>query len=347
MPMELENLLPVGQAQTVFPPEPFHPPALLRSANAQTLWSPIRHRTAWLCGAFRDVPTPDGDFVRLHTFLPPQEPVAAVLVLHGLEGSVESSSVQLLCDGLLRRGFACHVLEFRGCGRAPLNRARRLYHSGETTDAGLVLDLLAAEPLPLHAVAMSMGANVLGRLLAERGDTAPVRSAALISTPFVLAEAARAVDRAAFGLYQRVFLRTLLPKALAKERQYPGCIDAERVRHCRTIVEYDNLVTAPLHGFRDADDYYTRCSCGPVLGAIRVPTLLVSSLDDPLVPAHTFPHRMAAESQWLHALPTESGGHLGFIGRDWRAWHPDVVARFLRSADLGLSPAAIGATPNP
>jgi hypothetical protein len=195
------------------------------------------------------------------------------------------------------------------------------------------MDLLSSEApaLPLFAVGVSLGATVLGLLLAQRGDTTPLRGAALVATPFDLAIGARAVDESPFAIYQRLFLRTLIPKALGKERQFPGCFDPDRVRKIRTMVEYDNIVTAPLHGFRDANDYYTRCSTAPVLADIRVPTLLLSAADDPLVPAHCFPHETARQSPWLTPLLTKHGGHLGFIAHDWKPWHPGVVAGFFRA----------------
>jgi len=135
--------------------------------------------------------------------------------------------------------------------------------------------------------------------------------------------------------YSKRFLRTLVPKALEKERQFPGSMDVDRVRRSRTFEEFDTHATAALHGFRDAHDYWARSSSGPVLGRIRRPTLLLSAADDPFNPAWTLPRAVADASPYLHPLFPDTGGHVGFVYGPWpwraRRWGEEQVVRFFES----------------
>ncbi len=247
-------------------------------------------------------------------------------MLHGLEGSERSHYIAGMLAECVRRGWAATVLVARTCdGRMP--RGRVLYHSGATGDLDAVARRLAErEPgRTLFAVGYSMGANILGKWLGEAGATAPVAAAALVCTPFVLRQAGPALDRTAGGLYSRRFLATLIPKALRKAREFPDLLDADRIRSIRTILEYDHEVTARLHGFRDAWDYYDRSSSAQFLPDVRVPTLLLSAADDPLVPRESFPFRAARGSRWLEPRLHRRGGHIGFVGGPW-PWRADYWA---------------------
>jgi predicted alpha/beta-fold hydrolase len=225
-------------------------------------------------------------------------------------------------------------MEHRGCSRET-NRTRRLYHSGATDDLDFVARRIAASIAPrrLYLLGYSLGGNISAKWLGECGENAPVGAAALVALPFDLAASAIALDRSLLGLYSRHFTRTLIEKALAKERQFPGCFDVQRVRAAQTIVAFDNAATAPLHGFRDAQDYYAKSSCSQFLERVRVPTLLIASADDPYNPASTFPHDTVARSPYLSALFVSKGGHMGFVSGPWpwRAtyWAEGQIVRFL------------------
>ncbi|HVS14274.1 MAG TPA: alpha/beta fold hydrolase [Thermoanaerobaculia bacterium] len=318
--------LPAAARRELERAPPFRPPPWLRGAHAQTVWSPLfrrRHRPP-LPFALERLTTPDRDFVRLH-HLAGRPGSPRLVILHGLEGSVRSNYVGGLARRAGARGWAVTALEFRSCG-GELNRGRRLYHLGETWDLDhLVGELTRREPgRPLLLGGVSLGANVIVKWLGERGEDAPaeVRGAAAISAPFDLTVSGPVLDRALGGLYTRRFLRTLIPKALAKERQYPGSIDRERVARARTFAEFDTWATARLHGFRDAWDYWERCSSGPFLERVRRPLLLVSAADDPFNPAATLPRGIADRNPRIAALFTERGGHVGFVeGTPWRPRH--------------------------
>ncbi|MBK8100282.1 MAG: alpha/beta fold hydrolase [Planctomycetes bacterium] len=284
--------------------------------------------------------TPDDDFVRVHKSADrPGQP--NVLLLHGLEGSVASNYVGECARHVLAAGWNFTTLEFRSCG-GELNRQARSYHSGETGDlAGVIGRLLAEHPdRPLFLIGFSLGGNVLLKWLGEVGDQAPaaVRGAVAICPPFDLEVAARQCDRRYGGSIARHFLRTLIPKALAKAERFPGLLDVGAVRRCRSFATFDDLVTAPLHGFTSATHYWRSQSCARFLPAIRRPTLLLAAADDPLVPATVFPHTAVADSRFLTPCLQRHGGHVGFVdgGTPWRPrrWAEAVAVQFLRSVPL-------------
>ncbi len=317
----------------------FRPPWWCPTGHLQTLWGPL-FRGGRLPLARERVTTGDGDFVDLDWLDgPPAAPL--LLVLHGLEGSAGSHYVTgLLGEGRARdwRGVA---VNFRGCSGEP-NRLPRFYHSGDTDDLDHVVRLLVArEPgVRLGAVGVSLGGNVLLKWLGERGAEAPrqVVAAVGISVPFDVAACARVLDRGLPKLvYTSNFLRTMRRKVRAKARVYPGFVDVGAARRARTFAAYDRAVTAPLHGFRDELDYWTRASSGPYLARIRRPTLLLSALDDPLVPAASLPDP-AALPAGVRAEFSARGGHAGFIEGPvpWRvrSWAERRAVDFLASVLL-------------
>jgi predicted alpha/beta-fold hydrolase len=327
---------------------PFRPPPWARPGLVQTSLAAFGGRAPAPTLALERLGTPDGDFVRLHVAAGgPTRPL--VLVLHGLEGDRDSRYVRELARRLEPANWRLAVLEFRSCGGEP-NQLARSYHSGETQDlAFVVAHLLARHPdVPLFAVGFSLGGNVLLKWLGELGDAAPARlvGAAAVSTPFDLGVAARQCDARYGGAIARHFLRTLIPKALAKAARFPQLLDAPAIRRCRSFTAFDDLVTAPLHGFVDAADYWRRSSSAGFVAAIRRPTLLLNAIDDPLVPASVLPRAAAAASPFLVPLFPAHGGHVGFVdgGPLWspRRWAEARVAQFfalLHDAGHGVAPA--------
>jgi uncharacterized protein len=295
--------------------------------------------------------TPDDDFLDLRRIdAPAGSP--RLLILHGLEGTVRSHYAGGLLHEAQQRGWAADLLIFRSCGDEP-NRALRLYHSGETSDLDFVVHrLLADDPArPLFIAGVSLGGNVLLKWLGEQGDGAPrqLLGAAAVSVPFDLARGSRHLDRGFSRLYQAHFLRSLKRKALEKSTRFPEAIRPEVVLRPRTLYDFDDLVTAPVHGFRDADDYYTRSSSLPYLARIRVRTLLLSARDDPFLPSEVLDEvrDIARENPALHLEFVERGGHVGFIAGSlpWRPFYYAEwrVAEFLASSNTTSSvPAAAG-----
>ena len=311
-------------------PLPVYRPAWwIPGAHARTLWGKFMRRPVHLPTRRERWSTADDDFLDLHRLdAPPGAP--RLLILHGLEGTVRSHYAGGLLEEARRRGWAADLLIFRSCGDEP-NRALRFYHSGETSDLDAVVRrLIADDPArPLLLVGVSLGGNVLLKWLGEQGSGTPkqVKGAAAISVPFDLARGSRRLDRGFSRLYQAHFLRTLRRKALGKSERFPHAIAADVVRGARTLYEFDDLVTAPVHGFRDADDYYTQSSSLRWLARIRTHTLLLSARDDPFLPPEVLDEVrvIARANPALHLEFVERGGHVGFIsGR--LPWRPEYYA---------------------
>lgn len=261
---------------------------------------------------------PDGDFLDVDR-LPGPAPDAPVLVVcHGLEGSSRAAYVRGLAALARARGLSILAMNFRSCSGTP-NRLPRFYHSGETGDLATVVDRLAAERPDRRILlcGFSLGGNVIVKYLGERGDAVPgpVAGAAVISVPFDLACCARALDGPGFWpwVYRERFLRALRAKALALCRRFPGLVDPGAVRAARTFAAFDAAVTARLHGFASAEDYWALASSGRFIAGVRRPLLAISALDDPLVPASSLPLEAARANPVVRLLTTRAGGHVGFV----------------------------------
>jgi uncharacterized protein len=297
-------------------------------AHLQTLWGKLVRRPPRVLTRAERWATPDGDLLEIRRLEAPAGSPADVprlLILHGLEGTIRSHYVLGLLDQARQRGWAADVLIFRGCnGEVP--RAPRFYHSGETTDLDFTVRQLVREhpAQPLMAAGVSLGGNVLLKWLGEQGDALPVqlRAAAAVSVPYDLEQGSRQIERGFSRLYTFHFLRTLRRKALAKLALDPDLFAKGPLLAARTLFEFDDAVTAPLHGFESASDYYSRSSSLQFLHRIRRPTLLLSAFDDPFLPRDVLDDVaiVASNNPCLTLELHERGGHVGFVtGRlPWR-----------------------------
>lgn len=294
-------------------------PWWLPGGNAQTLWAALfarRHAGAAPQWRRERWQTPDGDFVDVDTTTHAVAPDAPLLVLfHGLEGSSASQYAVAFADFAAREGLVLAVPHFRGCS-GELNLAPRAYHSGDFQEIDWILRRFAAghPGRPLLAAGVSLGGNALLRWAGEMGATAArtVRAVAAVCSPLDLAAGGHAIGRGFNRLvYTRMFLSTMVPKALKKLEQHPGLFDREALLAASDLYQFDNLFTAPLHGFRDTDDYWARASAKPVLSDIRVPALALNALNDPFVPADSLPTPHQAGPRVTLWQPAQ-GGHVGF-----------------------------------
>ncbi len=296
----------------------FDAPWWLPGGHAQTIWPAFFGR--WHEGALPPYrrerwTTPDDDFVDADWLLP-SSPGAPLLVLfHGLEGSSASRYALSFAHQARQHGWGFVVPHFRGCS-GELNRLPRAYHSGDHAEIDWMLAQAAARHGgPLLAVGVSLGGNALMRWAGEQGAQAGrrLRAAAAVCSPLDLAAGGQAIGQGfARWTYTPMFLRTMKPKALAKLARFPGLFDGERLRAARTLYEFDNLFTAPLHGFADTDDYWARASAKPVLRDVRLPALLLNPRNDPFVPAASLPQAHEVSPSVERWQPAH-GGHVGFV----------------------------------
>lgn len=278
-------------------------------------------------------PTPDGDFIDVD-FVDGQPDKPFLVLFHGLEGSSHSHYARSLMAHIAALGWSGAVPHFRGCSGEP-NQAPRFYHSGDAGEVDWIVRRLAkryrnSPNARFYVVGVSLGGNALLRWLGESQHQADIVDAACaISAPLDLAGGGAALSRGLNMIYTRVFLQTLKPKCLHKLTQFPDLFDRERMLCARNLYEFDNIVTAPLHGYRDTDDYWHRASAKHVLSDITVRTLVLNAKNDPFLPARHLP-RAASPSVTLDY--PEQGGHVGFAigGPPGKInWLPQRITSFL------------------
>jgi predicted alpha/beta-fold hydrolase len=323
----------------------YRAPRWLPGGHAQTLYAALLAPRPRLAYRRCRWDTPDGDFIDLDWIEPGAPPATGdaqsdsarplVALFHGLEGSSRSHYALAMMAEVARAGWRGVVVHFRGCSGEP-NRLPRAYHSGDSAELDWILRRLKAGTQRLHAVGVSLGGNVLLKWLGEAGEGAleVVERAAAVSAPLDLMAAGNALDRSSNLIYRRHFLASMKRKALAKLARYPGLFPAARLRAVTTLRAFDDLVTAPLHGFRDAQDYWRRASAKPWLARIAVPTLVLNALDDPFLPAAALPRREAVSGAVVLELP-ERGGHVGFVAGAFPGhlrWLPSRILKFFGAA---------------
>ncbi len=275
---------------------------------------------------------PDGDFIDVDRLAGAADKPMLV-VFHGLEGSSESIYAVNLMREAERRGWRGMVPHFRGCS-GELNRLPRAYHSGDAAEIDWILRRAKAEApdQPLYVAAISLGGNATLKWLGEQGSAAGavVTAAAGISAPLDLMASGRALEMGLSKLYAKSFLKTMKRTAFAKLERHPGLFDAAAMHAARTLHAFDDLLTAPLHGFKDADDYWTRAAAKPGLANIAVPTLVLNAANDPFLPAAALPTTNEVSKFVTLDFPAH-GGHVGFLSSPFPGdpnWMPERVLRF-------------------
>ena len=311
-------------------PVKYRPAWFAPGPHVRTLWARLFRRISLPHVERLRWDTPDGDFIDVVRLPAPASatPRPRLVLLHGLEGTTRSPYVRGLLHEAARRGWGADFMLFRSCS-GEINRTRRFYHSGETTDLAFVVDRVLAEfpDAPVGLAGVSLGGNVLLKYLGERGANVDRRvvGAAAVSVPFDLGRGSRWIGRGFGKVYEHYFLDSLKRKTREKARLHPDIADLARLERVTTLLEFDDLVTGPLHGFESADDYYTRSSSLHYLHEIRRPTLLLSAIDDPFLPREVLDEVRAVARENAHLTPefVEKGGHVGFVaGRvPWRPFY--------------------------
>jgi predicted alpha/beta-fold hydrolase len=277
--------------------------------------------------------TPDGDFIDLDWVNERDDSAPLVALFHGLEGGSGSHYATALMRAAARRHWRGVVIHFRGCSGEP-NRMPRAYHSGDADEIAWILQRLRAlnPATPFFAAGVSLGGNALLKWLGRSQASARgiVDAAAAVSAPVDLMTAGDLLGTGVNRLYGHHFLQTLKRKSLAKLERFPALYGANIVRNARTLREFDNVVTAPLHGYRDTDDYWTRASSKPDLRHIEVPTLIVHARNDPFLPGRYLPATSEVSASVTLDFP-DSGGHTGFASGSFPGnldWLPERLLAF-------------------
>lgn len=302
---------------------PLVSPAWLRNGHTQTLYakliqSPVpNYRRELIADSYGE------DLVAYDFIDAPNRDAPVVVLFHGLEGSSQSHYAIELMRFVQQRGWHGVVAHFRSCGGIT---SKRLYHSGDTREIEYMLQVLRERYAQIYAVGVSLGGNALAKYLGEQGKAAIPRAAAVVSAPIDLNAAAEALAQ---GVSQRIyipyFMRTLMTKVPPKQ----GFA-------CKTLYEFDNAYTAPIHGFRDALDYYTQSQCKPFLRDIVRPTLVINAKNDPFLPAQFLPNIDEVSDNVLLLQP-ENGGHVGFVsgsGRGHLRWLPENILAFFNQYEM-------------
>ncbi len=296
---------------------PVAPAIGLRGGHLQTLYSTIFRKPNPLEVEIEQFELSDGDFVDCHWYTRPTDPKAIVVLFHGLEGSYKSPYIEGMMRSLYSRGYWAVIMHFRGCGGRD-NRLVRCYHSGDTGDAREWIASLKSRfgDTPIFAIGYSLGANMLLKLLGEDRDLSPLSGAISISAPMELDVCADKMNRGFSKLYQYHLMKHLKKSLLRKYKLHNMSlvigIDKERVGELKSFWEFDNIYTAPVHGFGNARNYYAKSSAKGYLKSITRPTLIIHALDDPFMTPQILPKKEElSKSIILEVYP--HGGHVGFI----------------------------------
>lgn len=291
----------------------FRPPLYLRSASIQTITPSLFRRLPLDDSRPETLELPDGDFLELEWTASDRSEL--VILTHGLEGSTQSSYIKGLAHALLQAGYGVLTWNMRGCGR-DRNRLPTWYHSGQSSDLRAVINHATGRTFAhIHAVGISVGGNILLKYLGEEGTAALdlISSATVVSVPMDLRGSAKELAKQKNRIYMNYLLKPLRARIREKARRFPKLFDTTRLDSIRTFQEFDTLYTAPMHGFASVDSYWDSSSSLHFLDAIRVPTLIISALDDPFLSPSCFPSEVARYSDALSLETPLWGGHVGFI----------------------------------
>ncbi len=276
--------------------------------------------------------TPDQDFIDVD-FVDGEVGKPLLVLFHGLEGSSNSHYARALMAHIKTLGWSGVVPHFRACS-GEMNLAPRFYHSGDAQEIDWILHRIHSERREnigaLYVCGVSLGGNALLRWLGESQQQAQfVTAACAVSAPLNLTQSGATLSHNQNWMYTQKFLRTLKPKCLEKLKQFPKLFDREKMLAAKNLHQFDNIVTAPLHGYRDVEDYWHRASACLVLDDIRVPTLVLNAKNDPFLPARYLP---LSASEHVHLTYPEQGGHVGFAHGKFPGrlqWLPQQLVQFL------------------
>ncbi|MGY8658790.1 MAG: YheT family hydrolase [Verrucomicrobiales bacterium] len=310
----------------------YRAPLGLRGGHFSTIYPTLFRRVATVEVELERLELPDGDFLDLDWSRLGHRRLA--IVGHGLEGESSAKYIRGMSLALQKRGWDTLAWNCRGCSGEP-NRLLRSYHSGVSEDLGSVIDhALTHDYEQLALIGFSLGGNIVLKYLGEQGSkTHPkIKAAVAFSVPCDLTSSSLQLGEWQNSIYMSRFMDGLKEKIRHKDGAFPDTLDLSGIRKIKTFAEFDDLFTAPLNGFSDARDYWTRASSKPHLPSITIPTLMVQALNDPFLPDQCFPRKIADQSPYLYLETPPHGGHVGFVSRGPEYWSETRCAEFLTSS---------------
>ncbi|MCZ2140476.1 MAG: alpha/beta fold hydrolase [Bacteroidia bacterium] len=303
------------------------PNLLYRNKHFSTI-APSLFRKHTVIYTRKRITTPDTDFFNVDCIL--RNNKRAVVLLHGLEGSSNSQYIKGFANLFANQQYDIHALNFRGCG-GESNLLPSSYHSGFTADLKLYIEQILPKYSSIYLIGFSLGGNVMLKYLAEYNNTANIiKAAAVVSVPVDLKGAAMELDNGFNRVYMQRFINSLSKKILAKSKQFPQQIDIKGLHSIKNFKQFDDRYTAPLHGFANAEEYWSKCSSINNLNTINTPTLFINSRNDPFLSASCFPYDEIADHPFLHGIFTNYGGHVGFMLNSKTSWLEPVVYSFFQ-----------------
>lgn len=293
---------------------PFFPTGILASGHAQTMYAGVFHQPPDVPADREDLITvaPDTRVLCLFNQAGPAPSPTTVLLLHGLEGSAQSGYIVSVAQKLLKAGIDVIRMNMRSCGGRPW-LSPTLYHAGLTADLRQVISHYAPTCPRLFVAGFSLGANTVLKFAGEGDLSSAVTGVIATSPPFDLAACSQAIIQPQNKVYDHYYLSRMQQTYRTKRRFFPERYPMQALTSVRNLMQFDQRITAPHGGFRDAADYYQQNSCGQFLPHIAVPTLIIHALDDPIIPARSVKAALAHKSQAVETLITPHGGHVGFL----------------------------------
>ncbi|TAE12091.1 MAG: alpha/beta fold hydrolase [Bacteroidetes bacterium] len=293
----------------------YKPPFMLFNGHLETIVPAIFRKVHNVQYVYHQIPTPDGDLLDIALETSHKDSQKLVIVSHGLEGSMERPYIKGMVKRFVQGGWHALAWNYRSCGGTP-NRLPRFYHSGATDDLQLMIDyaLSLKKYTQIVLIGFSLGGNLTLKYVGEQGSNASpyLKGAVAFSAPLHLSSCSKRISSASNWVYAQKFKRSLAGKVRQKAQRMPDALDTSKLAYIRTLKDFDDFYTAPLHGFASAEDYYEKCSSLYFLEAIALPTLIVNAWNDPLLSPACFPTKDMEKHSFVHLETPRAGGHCGF-----------------------------------
>jgi predicted alpha/beta-fold hydrolase len=309
----------------------YKPPLFLFSPHLETIYPALLRKVAVQPFIRERIATPDSDFLDLDWLQ--QGSKNLVIISHGLEGNSQRAYIKGMAKVFFENGYDVLAWNYRGCSEE-MNRQLRFYHSGATDDLNVVIDHAVDNKkyTSISLIGFSLGGNITLKLLGEKAIRKEVTKAVAISVPMDLKTSCEKISRPSNWIYSYRFLKSLKTKIIQKASLIPT-LDISGIDRVRTLLQFDNRYTAPLHGFRDAIDYYTRCSSIHFLNDIKIPTLIINTLNDPFLSKECFPSKALENHPFVTLEILLRGGHVGFaqFNKNGLYWSEQRALDFIRT----------------